>query len=134
MFKILSRSSGNVIGIRVDGLLTHADYQKVLPEMEDLIREYGAIRVFLEITGIPYATPKACMDDLEFDVAHNEDIERVAVIGNRAMHEWLAKLTALMFRDAEVEFFDSADGEKGWDWIEEGEENIHPVGSSSQEA
>ncbi|KKK61502.1 hypothetical protein LCGC14_3013670 [marine sediment metagenome] len=60
MFKILNRSSGNVIGISVDGLLTHADYQRVLPEMEELIRQYGAIRVFLEITGIPSATPKGC--------------------------------------------------------------------------
>lgn len=134
MFKILSRSSGNIVGIRVDGLLTHDDYQQVLPELGDLIREYGAIRVLLEITGIPSATPRAFMDDLEFDIAHNEDIERVAVVGNRTMHEWLAKLTSMMFRDAEVEFFDAADGEKAWDWIEEGRQSVHHIGSSSREA
>ncbi len=134
MFKILSRSRGNVIGIRVDGLLTHADYQKVLPDMEELIRQYGAIRVLLEITGIPSATPRACMDDLEFDATHNKDIERVVVVGNRAMHEWMAKLTGLLFRDAEVQFFDSADGEKAWEWIEDGVKNVQPMGSSSQQA
>ena len=52
MFKILSRSSGNVIGIRAEGLLTHADYQQVLPELEKMIK---AGCKFIEIDTVPFA-------------------------------------------------------------------------------
>ena len=134
MFKILSRGSGNVIGIRAEGLLTHADYQKVLPEMEKMIKDYGAIRVLLEIPGIPCATPRALMDDLQFDMAHNKEVERVAITGDHSIHEWMTKMTAMLFPESQVRFFDLADADKAWDWIEEGVEGAQPVGSSAKQA
>ena len=133
MFKILSRSSGNVIGIRAEGLLTHADYQQVLPELEQMIKDYGAIRVLLEITGIPCVTPRALMDDLQFDMAHNKEVERVAITGNCSANEWMTKMTTMLFPESQVLFFDLADADKAWDWIEEGVEGIQTVGSSATE-
>ena len=134
MFKILSRSSGNVVGIRAEGLLTHADYQKVLPELEQLIKDYGAIRVLMEITGIPTATPHALFDELKFDMTHNKQIERVAITGDSSIHEWMTKMTSLLFPKSEIQFFDMSEADKAWDWIEDGLENVHPVGSSAEEA
>ena len=134
MFKILSRSSGNVIGIRAEGLLTHADYQQVLPELEQMIKDYGAIRVLLEITGIPCATPRALMDDLQFDMAHNKEVERAAITGSCSIHEWMTKMTTMLFPESQVQFFDLADADKAWDWIEDGVEIVEKVGSSAEQA
>jgi hypothetical protein len=120
MIEILSRTSGKVFGMRVSGKLLHQDYQRFVPMLEKLIDDHGSIRCLVEMTDLHGVELRALWDEVRFDVCHARQIERCAVVGDRAWEAWMTKLSRPIFFNAEVRFFDLADREKAWQWIEEG--------------
>ena len=39
----------NIVAFRVSGRLSHADYQAFLPQLEDLMKQYGPLSILLEL-------------------------------------------------------------------------------------
>jgi hypothetical protein len=120
MIEVLSRGSGKVFGMRVSGKVLHQDYQQFVPKLEQLIGEHGSIRCLVEMTDLHGIELHALWDEIRFDVHHAQQIERCAVVGDRAWEDWLTKLSRPIFIKAEVRFFDQAERAKAWEWIEEG--------------
>ena len=120
MIEVLDRSSGKVLGIRVRGKLLHEDYQQFVPLVEKLIKQHGGIRCLVEMIDLHGLEPRALWDEIKFDVRHAGQIERCAVVGDRAWEAWMTCLSRPIFFNAEIRFFDVAACEKAWEWIEEG--------------
>jgi hypothetical protein len=120
MIEVLSRGSGKVFGMRVSGKILHQDYQQFVPMLEKLIEEHGSIRCLVEMTDLHGIELRALWDEIKFDVRHSRQIERCAVVGDRAWEAWMTKLSRPIFFNAEIRFFDLVDRTKGWEWIEEG--------------
>jgi SpoIIAA-like len=120
MIEILSRTSGKVFGMRVSGKLLHQDYQRFVPMLEKLIDDHGSIRCLVAMTDLHGVELRALWDEVKFDVRHARQIERCAVVGDRAWEAWMTRLSRPIFFNAEIRFFDLADREKAWEWIEEG--------------
>ncbi len=120
MIEVLSRGSGKVFGMRVSGKVLHQDYQQFVPRLEELIQEHGSIRCLVEMTDLHGIELRALWDEIKFDVRHSRQIERCAVVGDRAWEAWMTKLSRPIFFNAEIRFFDRVDREKAWQWIEEG--------------
>ena len=118
MIEILSRSSGNVFGMRVSGKILHEDYQQFVPMLEKLIEEHGAIRCLVEMIELHGIELRALWDEIKFDVRHARQIERCAVVGDRAWEAWMTKVSRPIFSNAEIRFFEIAEREKAWEWIE----------------
>lgn len=49
MMEIMDQSSGNVVGLRIDGTLRGDDYARVVPKLERLIAEHDKIRILARI-------------------------------------------------------------------------------------
>ena len=92
MIEILEKSSGKVLGLRVNGKLVHEDYQKFVPMLEEMIQKHGSIRCYFEMAEFHGITPHALWDELKFDIKHCRDVERCAVVGEKTSHEWMTKL------------------------------------------
>jgi len=122
MIEMLEKSSGNVVGVKINGRLVHEDYEQFLPKLESLIQEHGSLRWYCEMADFHGITPRAAWDEMKFDVKHRKDIERVAVVGDKASHEWMAKLSKWVFHSAEIRYFDVADADAAWEWVREGAE------------
>lgn len=120
MIEALERSSGKVLGMRVSGRLLHQDYQEFVPRLEKLIEAYGAVRCLVEMTDLHGIEPRTLWDELVFDVRHAREIERCAVVGDRAWEKWITRLARPIFFNAEVRFFNQSATEEAWEWIEEG--------------
>jgi len=120
MFEILDKSYDNVIALKVHGKLVHADYQKVVPMMEDIIKEHGGLRCYFEMCDFHGGTPRAMWDDFKFGVTHSKNIERCAVVGDKHSHEWMAKLGSVVFRKADMKYFDVSESDEAWQWVTEG--------------
>jgi SpoIIAA-like len=88
--------------------------------LEKRIEEHGSIRCLVEMTDLHGIELRARWDEIQFDVRHARQIERCAVVGDRAWEAWLTKLSRRIFFNAEIRFFDLADREKAWEWIDEG--------------
>ncbi len=120
MIEILERSTANVVGFKISGKLLHSDYQHLLPMLEKLIEEHGSIRCLVEMIDFHGIELRALWDEIKFDVRHARQIERCAVVGDRAWEAWMTQLSRFLFFNAEIRFFDIADREKAWEWIGDG--------------
>ena len=120
MFEILDKSRDKVIALKAHGKLVHADYQKVVPMLEDIIEEHGSLRCYFEMCDFHGITPHAMWDELKFDVKHCKDIERCAVVGNKHSHKWMSNISGAIFRKADMKYFDVSESDEAWQWITEG--------------
>jgi hypothetical protein len=119
MFEKMRESSGNVIGFRMTGKLTDADYKAMAPEFEDGIKRYGTIRLLWLLEDFHGWEPKAAWDDYEYWRKYGEEIERVAIVGNKRWEEWMTKL-AKLFMKGRVKYLDESQLDDAWAWVREG--------------
>ena len=117
MLTLLERSFGNVLGIKASGKLTHADYQQLVPRLEELIQKHRKVRVLFELEDCRGWEVGAAWDDLKFGLKHGSDVERCAVVGEKKWQEWMTKLSRPFF---DVRYFDRGELEKAWQWVLEG--------------
>ena len=110
-------SGDGIVALRVSGRLVHEDYESLVPRLEEMIEQHGAIRCLIELTGLEGVTPRAIWDELRFDLKHARDVSRCAVVGDRNWERWATAATRPIFRRAEVRFFERRDLEEALAWI-----------------
>ncbi|MDT0687378.1 STAS/SEC14 domain-containing protein [Salegentibacter sp. F188] len=118
MLQILGQTEGNLIATRATENLTEADYDKLLPLLNNIVEKYKKIRWYFEMEGFEGWTPKAFWKDLKFDVQHANDFEKVAMIGDKKWEKWMTDLMK-PFTSAEVKFFDLEEKEIAKKWIKQ---------------
>jgi SpoIIAA-like len=106
---------GNVLEVHVTGKLGREDYKKFVPDTERLIKQYGKIRVLMVMHDFHGWDAGALWEDIKWDAKHFNEVERVAIVGEKKWQEWLAALCR-PFTRATVCYFDKAklDEARGW--------------------
>lgn len=117
MFKILDKTLGNLIAIEVDGHINKSDYDKVTPLIEKAVREYGKVKVYIQIVKIEGIEPSAFMEDIRTYFKHFNNVEKLAVVGN---NKWQKFWTGLAgpFISGEVKFFEQSETAEAQTWVE----------------
>ena len=123
MFEVLEKSSGKVVGMKIRGTLVHENYAQFVPKLEKLIEEHGSIRCYCELADFHGITPHALWDELKFDAKHCKEIERCAIVGDPSWHQWMTKISKMIFSRAKIKYFDQSQSEEAWQWIYEGVES-----------
>ena len=123
MFEVLEKSSGKVVGMKVSGTLVHENYAQFVPKLEKLIEEHGSIRCYCELSNFHGITPHGFWDELKFDIKHCKNIERCAIVGDPSWHQWMTKISKMIFSGAQIKYFDESQSEEAWQWIYEGVES-----------
>jgi len=95
----------NAIELSVDGRVVHEDYKRVLPELERIIAEHGALRCLIEMKHVTGIEPRAVIDDLRFDIAHARKITHCAIVTDIPWHGWMTKLFGLFMPNCTVRVF-----------------------------
>jgi hypothetical protein len=106
----ITGAEGPLVEVRVAGKVTHADYQKILPEFEAIVAEHGTISCLMEMGKIESIEPRAVWDDAQFDIRHARQFGRVAVVTGTRWHEWMTRLWGVFIPSATVRCF--APGER----------------------
>jgi hypothetical protein len=104
MIEEIPISEANVFGIRVSGRLTLADYQAFLPMLDKLIEDRGKISLLIELRDFRGWEMKAAHEDYRFGTAHQEDFERIAIVGDKAWQRWMTALST-PFVSSEIRYF-----------------------------
>jgi hypothetical protein len=116
MFEKLSESSGNIIGVKLAGILTDEDYKYFVPELEKIISAHSKIRLLL-LTAYPQKfKPKAAWDDLVFWIKHIKNIERLAIVGQKEWEKWIELLEKPFIR-TEVKYYSASCLQDAWSWL-----------------
>jgi len=118
MLEKMAESSGKVIGYKAVGKISKSDFEGIEPEVKALVNKEGAIRMLWDLTGYKEETAKGLIADYKFGREFNNQIEKLAVVGDTTWEKFLTQLAKLVYaRDAK--FFHSADSDKAWAWVRE---------------
>lgn len=105
-----------VLHVRVSGRLVDADYQQFVPEVERLIARHGTLRLLVEMTEFHGWNAGALWDDFKVYLKHGNEIERLAIVGEKKWQEWMTRLSR-PFMHAEVRYYDHAHEGEARRWI-----------------
>ncbi|UZH54899.1 STAS/SEC14 domain-containing protein [Salinimicrobium tongyeongense] len=106
----------NVIYTVAEEKLTNEDYDRLIPLLQEKVRSFGAIRWYFEMNEFEGWSLGAIWRDIKFDFKNAENMERIAMVGNK---EWEKELTQLMkpFTKARVKFFELTEKDEAKNWI-----------------
>lgn len=114
---LIQKKDGKILEVHVSGKLVREDYRRFVPMFEQLLQSHGKLRLLFEMSDFHGWDVEALWDDLKFDVKHFNDIERVAMVGERKWQQWMAAFCQ-PFTAAKVRYFDKADALQAAAWLE----------------
>jgi hypothetical protein len=115
MYKVLGRTSGNLVEIEVSGRLSREEIVRMGHEIRSLVEEHGKARLVLQLeqaTAIGDDPSGPAPVVLELPV----DVERVAVVVS-AEEEPAAHELFPSEDQAAIRFFDPASAQLAWRWV-----------------
>ena len=115
MLETIDKSSGNVVGYKVSGDMTKADYATLDPAVDAVINEYGSINLLLDLTDFHWEKVNAWSSDLDFGKTYKDKIDKMALVGNKKWEKLMAK-AAQPFYAKEIQYFEADDD--AWDWLD----------------
>jgi len=110
---------GIILVVEASGQLSKTDYEQFIPETERLIKEFGKIRILFEIHDFLGWELGGMWEDIKFDLKHFNDIERLAIVGDKAWEHGMAVFCRL-FTAATIQYFDRSQSAEAMTWIYEG--------------
>jgi hypothetical protein len=116
MIKRLKESSKEVLGIKLSGKLTDDEYKRFVTEVEKIISDKGTIKLLMIVDYPQDFDLKAAWDDSVFWVKHINDIERIAIVGQKGWEKWLEFLEH-PFIKTEVRYYNISQLQEAWDWL-----------------
>ncbi len=116
MFQFIPVHEDNIYAVRVSGKIHHEDYQKFLPELEDLIKENEKISLLIEFDDFNGIDLSAIKDDFNFGRKHNNDFEKLAIVGDKKWMKWMTLLSN-PFVEGTIKYFERPDLQTAWDWL-----------------
>jgi hypothetical protein len=109
-------AAGKILKIHLKDKLTRGDYEHFVPEAERLIKRHGKVRLLVEMRDFHGWTVGALWQDIKFDWKHFRDIERVALVGDKAWEQGMATFCK-PFTTATVRFFEMDKAHEADAWI-----------------
>ena len=98
--------------------MTDADYKALIPRLEAAIDRHGSIRLLVDMGEFKGIELQAVWDDFAFGIKHWNDLERMALVGDKRWQELSAKSFNRLTK-GDIRYFDLADANAARAWIEE---------------
>ncbi len=111
-----NEQSGNLISAKVQGDLTSEDYKKLNPLIETKIRENGDINMLFEFENFDNINFGSVWQELKFDSKHSDDVNRIAIVGDRDMEQNLEQIKD-SFISADTKYFDRSHRDEALMWV-----------------
>lgn len=111
-------SQGNVVGFKAVGNINAADIARLAPELRSLVDTFGGVNLLLDLTECTGEEPSAWLPDLKLGHHFHNDIKRMAIVGDKRWHHWVAHLARPFFAQEARHFVHDEDDE-AWAWLEE---------------
>jgi hypothetical protein len=113
-------NGGKILAVHVSGKLAKTDYEHFVPEFEQLVRQHGKLRVLFDTTSFHGWEGSALRDEINFDLDHFFDIERLAMVGDKKW-EKIMSIFCKPFTTATIRYFDHTELTEARKWLNAGE-------------
>lgn len=116
MFAIREEQKPGMFAVDARGKLTKQDYEYLIPKMVTAAKEKGPLRVLISLHDFKGWEPAALWEDVKFDIQHQDDLQKVAVVGENEVEKWGTKISKAFFR-APVKYFEDGDEAAALQWL-----------------
>jgi hypothetical protein len=113
------KADGKIVHVRASGKLTAEDYERLVPEFEDLVARHDKLRLFFEMEDFEGWKTAALWEDTKLAFKHFQSIERIAMVGEKRWQEGMATFCK-PFTSADIRYFEHHEKDDAWEWIHEG--------------
>jgi SpoIIAA-like len=118
MIEQLPESSAKVLGFKLSGKLHDGDYKNFVPMIDAAVAKQGKVRILAQFHDFHGWDMHALWDDIKFSTTHCTKIERIALVGEKKLEEWMAKVCK-PFTMAKIRYFDANDIGQAQAWLQE---------------
>lgn len=101
----ISAEPGNVYCLRIGGVLEKGDLDRCQKRLAHDIARVGPVRLLFVLDGFEGWEPHANWSDLTFYVQHDDDIERIAIVGDDRWRSETLMFVGADLRKAPVNFY-----------------------------
>jgi hypothetical protein len=114
MYERLRESTGDLLGYAITDRLTREEVEEMQGEIRRAMDRHGTIRMLLYMEGLERVEPSAVWQDLKMTPEYAQNIERMAVVGDRHWHSWMTSVGDVA---VEAEYFESGQLDRAWQWV-----------------
>lgn len=114
MIETMEQSTETVLGYKISGDVTKADYQTLVPAVQAAVDAHGSISLLFDLTGFHWEKVSAWGADLGFGKKFHDSVEKMAIVGDKKWERHLAKL-AQPYYAKQAQFFETDDD--AWTWL-----------------
>lgn len=112
----IQQDEAGILEMKASGKLSKADYDRLMPEFERLAKAQGPLRLLVELDDFHGWEFSGLWEELKFDLTHQKDLGRAAIVGDKAWQDWGTRLSKPFFK-AEIRYFDRRDTAAARTWL-----------------
>ncbi|BCL80938.1 STAS/SEC14 domain-containing protein [Ktedonobacteria bacterium brp13] len=110
VIEVLPRSSDNILGLKLSGIIHHQDYQRIFPIFERTREAHGKLRLLLNYDDFAGWDTHGLWDDMRFNTKYRHTVERIAIVGGDDEESW-PRFTV------PKKYFAPQEMDAAWDWL-----------------
>jgi hypothetical protein len=118
MLELTEKQGGKILEAHVSGKLEQSDYEAFGPRVEQLVQQHGKLRILLCMHDFEGWSASGLWEDIKFDVKHFNDVEKVAMVGEKKWEKGMA-IVCKPFTTATVRFFERSELDSARQWLEQ---------------
>ena len=111
-------SNPDYLAIQLGGKLTAEDYEEFVPKVESIVQDKGSIRILMKMHDFHGWEMAAAWEDTKFGMRHFHDIDRLAMVGEKAWQHGMS-VFCKPFTKAKIRYFDLSEAAEAESWIAE---------------
>ena len=112
-------SATNIVRVHVTGKLTKEDYDLFVPQIDQWLSDHGKVKILFVMEDFHGWTLSAAWEDTKFGMKHYKDVEKIAMIGDKAWEKGMATFCR-PFTMGKIKYFDQSDADEAEKWLLEG--------------
>lgn len=116
--ELKEENRGRILDVGLLGTLVKEDYPPLIAEFRRLVALHGKIRVLLDMSSFHGWNAGALWEEIKFDLQHLNEMERLAVIGEKRWQHAIADVAGVVLPNA-TRYFDVTEAAQARSWIAE---------------
>ncbi|HEX3033754.1 MAG TPA: STAS/SEC14 domain-containing protein [Thermodesulfobacteriota bacterium] len=113
----IQESSRSLVSVKIKGILKKSELDQMQEVAAKAIEREGKIRILVILDNFLGWESGANWGDLSFNIKHDKDIEKIAIVGDEKWRDLALAFLAKPFRPMKIEYFDSSQLERARSWI-----------------
>ena len=119
MIKELPQSKDPVLGFEVTGKVSVEEEQKLISRVEETLKKHDKVSALVVLGEEASWGVKAGLQDLKWLLRHMDDLDRIAIVSDSKVWEWLIKIDSKFakMKGIREKHFDTDDLDDAWEFV-----------------